>query len=77
MDHSLTGGKKTPDEKAAVNEKDSGAKQTSRESLIYLTACPDIILHRHNGSFFYRREEDTGRKGSCERGKLKGNARVS
>jgi hypothetical protein len=33
---SFASGKKTPDERAAVNEKDSGAKRASRESMITL-----------------------------------------
>jgi hypothetical protein len=50
MAHFFKGGKKTPDERAAVNEKDSEAKRASRESLIYFTVCPDIISHCHNVS---------------------------
>ena len=37
-------------EREAANEKDSEAKRASRESMIYLTACPGIIVHCHNVS---------------------------
>ena len=37
-------------EREAANEKDSEEKCASRESMIYLTACPDIIVHCHNVS---------------------------